>query len=64
MKRGRKPKCPYCGSGSTVHKGHRVTVTIGNRPLAWCKSCKRKFTIGREPDIPNKQPPVAASETI
>lgn len=46
MRRGRKPKCPYCGSDSTVRKGHRVTVTLGKRPLAWCKSCERKFTIG------------------
>jgi transposase-like protein len=45
MKRGRKPKCPYCGSSQTIHKGSRPTVTLGKRPLGVCKSCKRKFTI-------------------
>jgi transposase-like protein len=45
MKRGRKPKCPYCSSTQTIHKGHRQTVTLGSRPLCICKSCKRKFTV-------------------
>jgi len=51
MKRGRKPKCPYCGSSHTVRKGTRKTVTMGPRPLAFCRSCNRKFTVGRTAKI-------------
>ena len=46
MRRGRPPKCPYCGSSKTVSKGYRKTATLGDRPLRMCKSCKRKFTAG------------------
>lgn len=46
-KRGRKPKCPYCGASRTVSKGVRRTVTLGDRPLRVCRSCGRKFTVGR-----------------
>jgi len=53
MKRGRKPKCPYCASTRTVSKGVRKTTTMGSRKLRVCKDCHRKFTIGRK---------VAASE--
>ena len=49
MKRGPKPRCPYCGSRLTIRKGCRVTRTIGRRPLALCRSCGRKFTVGRPP---------------
>ena len=46
-KRGRKAKCPYCGSGRTISKGVRRTVTLGNRPLRECRECRRRFTVGR-----------------
>jgi transposase-like protein len=52
-KRGRKQKCPYCGSFHTASKGSRRTVTMGNRPLRRCKDCGRKFTVHRrgEPKV-------------
>ena len=47
MKRGRKPKCPFCGASHNIAKGKRLTVTLGPRPLRVCKNCGRKFTVGR-----------------
>lgn len=44
-KRGRKPVCPYCRSANTTSKGTRRTVTLGDRPLRFCRACKRKFTV-------------------
>jgi len=48
MKRGRKPKCPYCGSKESINKGVRETKTMGKRPLRICSKCRRKFTVGRK----------------
>lgn len=50
-KRGRKAKCPHCGSERTISKGYRKTVTLGNRPLRVCKDCRRKFTVQRSTTI-------------
>lgn len=47
MKRGRKPKCPFCGVSRNIAKGKRPTVTLGPRSLRVCKNCGRKFTVGR-----------------
>ncbi|MCA9438332.1 MAG: hypothetical protein KC978_21280 [Candidatus Omnitrophica bacterium] len=44
MKRGRPPKCPYCGSSKSLSKGYRYTATMGARPLRKCKGCGRKYT--------------------
>ncbi len=46
--RGRKPKCPYCRSARTIRKGVRQTVTLGDRPLCFCRDCSRKFTLERK----------------
>ena len=57
-KRGRKPKCIFCGSYRTNSKGSRVTSTLGRRPLRTCKDCHRKFTVGRAvPDWERKAKP-------
>lgn len=49
MKRGPKPRCPFCGSRRTVRKGYRHTRTLGLRRRAICRACGRKFTVGRPP---------------
>ena len=46
-RRGRKAKCIWCGSGRTIGKGIRQTVTLGNRTIRLCRECGRKFTVGR-----------------
>lgn len=48
-KRGRKAKCPTCGSNRTISKGTRKTVQLGDRPLRLCRDCGHKFTLGRKP---------------
>lgn len=58
MKRGRKPKCPHCGSSANIAKGFRHTVTLGKRSLRRCKDCKRRFTVGR---VTLAQPTVEAA---
>jgi len=65
MKRGRKPKCPFCGLTKSISKGVRETRTMGKRRLRVCKGCKRKFTVGRKAEEARKAPekPVAASES-
>ena len=59
MKRGRKPKCPYCGSNKTCSKGTRKTTTLGKRPLRYCNNCKRKFTVG----LAKKKPAATAKDS-
>ena len=54
MKRGRKPRCPFCGSSQSISKGVRKTATMGKRKLRVCKGCKRKFTVGRKPQEAKK----------
>ena len=56
MKRGRKPRCPYCGAQSSISKGVRKTVSMGNRKLRVCRSCGRKFTVGRKVALVDNQP--------
>lgn len=46
-RRGRKAKCIWCGSGRTIGKGIRRTVTLGNRTIRLCRECGRRFTVGR-----------------
>jgi transcriptional regulator NrdR family protein len=41
-------KCPHCGSTKTVSKGYRKTATMGARKLRKCKSCNRRFTVGKK----------------
>lgn len=60
-KRGRKPKCPYCGGTHTVSKGVRRTSTMGERPLRFCRQCRRKFTVTRVPVKREPSEPAAAS---
>jgi len=48
MPRGRPMKCPHCGSTKTVSKGYRKTATMGARKLRKCKSCNRRFTVGKK----------------
>ena len=50
MKRGRKARCPYCGSKETISKGYRYTKTMGRRSRKLCKSCGKRFTVGRKKD--------------
>ena len=54
MPRGRPVKCPYCGSAKSVCKGFRKTATMGPRKLRKCKSCKRRFTIGKKKEKPKE----------
>ena len=65
MKRGRKAKCPYCGSSRTRRKGFRKTATMGDRPLKYCNDCGRKFTLGRKSEstiIANPLPQIPSSD--
>lgn len=49
--RGRKALCPYCSGSNTHRKGARRTATLGDRPLRYCRDCRRKFTLQRSGEI-------------